>query len=248
MKITVKTLMGEIYEFTLDANTNIRELRTKTGTVMGGRPWDSFNIVTMQDKAGKTLCSIYSDDDADDKLVDFIRREVKNPDIQVEELTIFVVANLGLGFYRPTKHNPKGISAYANAASDSKNAFFQSVLQPDQKETFSNRLKKIGFPLENVPEKFLDPITSEVMNNPVITTSQRTFDLNILQRLNYIDPNSREPVTVSRPNLQLRSELEIFVTLQEKLNSKQHNARLDLLLENNDEKLENSLFGSFKKH
>lgn len=36
MKITVKTLMCETYEFTLDANANIRELRTKTGSAMNG--------------------------------------------------------------------------------------------------------------------------------------------------------------------------------------------------------------------
>lgn len=217
--------------------------------MVGGEPlpWNSFNIVAVQDKDNKTLCSIFSDDDADDKLIDFIRRETKNPDLQVEELTIITMANLGLGFYRRTRHNPEGHSTLANAASDSKSAFFQSVLRPNQNETFRNRLKKIEFPLENVPEKFLDPITCEVMDNPVITSSQRTFCLSTLERLNYEDPNSREAITVSRPNLQLRSELELFVALQEKLNSKQHKARLDLLLENNNEKLENNLFGAFKR-
>lgn len=245
MKIIIKTLMCETFELIVDANTNIRELRTKVGNVINS-PWEGFNIVNMLDKDGTALCSIYCDDPADDKLVDFIRREVKKPDLQVEELTIFIVFNLGRGFYRPTKHNPQGISALAGAA-ESKTAFFQSAVNPEQKESFSARLKRIGITSEDVPDHLnhlLDPITEEVMNNPVLTSNQRTFDLSSLERVNYIDPYSRQQLSKNtRPNLRLRSEIEKFVTQQEKIHT-----HVQGLLVNNDEKLENSLFRTFKRH
>jgi hypothetical protein len=212
MKIIVKSLMGNDIEFNLDSNPKIRELRNKLSAEFK-QPWEMIEIIRMKDKAGKELCPIYSDDSSDENLVDFIRREVKNPELVVDELCVYARLNLGAGFYRPTEHNPKGRSAGVGQQENPESKFFKSVSSSEQ--SFSARLKKIEFKMENIPEKFQDPITCEIMDNPVMTSSQRTFDLNTLKRVNYVDPNSREQITVVRPNLQLRSEIEKFVTQEE---------------------------------
>ncbi len=215
MKITVKTLSAGTYELVLDAHANIRELRTKIANAME-MPWGSFILANLQDKDGNSLCAIFMDDPADEILVDFIRREVKKPNLQIEELTIIAVLNLGAGHYRPTKHNPRGISAYANFDLDHQNNFFRLTLQPDQKESFSARLERIGKSAADVPDHLQDPITAAVMDNPVIASNQRTFDLSSLERAKYIDPYSRQQLEeFTRPNLRLRSEIEDCVTEQE---------------------------------
>lgn len=249
MKIIVKNLMGPDREITLSSNPTIRELRSKLVSEFKQSSWDMLEIPRMRDKHGNDLCPIYSDDSADENLVDFIRREAKKPDLVIDELCIFVRLNLGPGFYRPTKHNPKGYSAYVAQLENPESKFFKSVLGSEHKASFSDRLTEVKFSLENVPERFLDPITKEIMNNPVITSSQRTFDLSTLERLNYIDPYSRGRVTISRQNLQLRSEIETFVTQQEKFNGIKHKTLLKSLLENKDESIsleEDKLFGKFK--
>lgn len=214
MKIVIKSLTGASSEFTLDQNANIRELRNKISSALG-IPWEHFHISNIVDTNNNKLAAIYSDDSPDEKLVDFLRTQTKNPQLQIDELKIYVVLNMGPKHYRPTAHNPEGHSAPVAAMSNSNSAFFKSTMQPDPNNSFSERLKKIG--ITSVPPDFLDPITNEFMNDPVMIGTQRTLDITTLQRSNYIDPFSKQPISKQdvRPDLQLRSQMESFVSKKE---------------------------------
>ena len=215
MKIIVKMLSGENYEFILDANTNIRELRAKIATA-ANMPCEMLNIANITDKNRNRLCCICIDDSADEKLIDFIRGRVNNPQLQIDELQIFVKMDLGPGQYRTTAYNPHGYSAYHGAISNPGSPFFQSANRPEQAIPFSVRLKNIGMTAANVPDHLCDPITNEIMDNPVIASNQRTFDLGTLEKLNYIDPFSHQPLSrETMANLKIRAELEEFVSKNE---------------------------------
>ncbi|KAI9662932.1 MAG: hypothetical protein M1821_007979 [Bathelium mastoideum] len=70
-------------------------------------------------------------------------------------------------------------------------------------------------PHREVPDYFLDGITFEVMNDPVVTRNGQSYDrttiIEHLKRSPY-DPLTREPLTIDdlRPNLALRSAIEEF--------------------------------------
>ncbi|KAF2236961.1 U-box-domain-containing protein [Viridothelium virens] len=70
-------------------------------------------------------------------------------------------------------------------------------------------------PHREVPDYFLDGITFEVMNDPVVTKNGQSYDrttiIEHLKRSPY-DPLTREPLTINdlRPNLALRSAIEEF--------------------------------------
>lgn len=215
MKIIVKTMMGYNFEFLVDSQANIRQLRTKLAEECK-MAWEKLEIIKMGDKDGNNFCPIYSDDSSDETLIDFIRKEVNKPQLVIDELHVFVRLNFGPGFYRPNQKNPKGMSVGAGLMSSPENKFLKDCASSDQSKSFSERLKKIQFDMTNVPDKFCDPVTMEIMNNPVMTSSQRTFDLDALKLLNFKDPASQQVISVSRQNLQLRSEIEEFVAQQEK--------------------------------
>lgn len=210
MKILVKSYMKEDFSINLEANANIRQLRDKLAAEFK-QDWEMIEIASVKDTNDRNFGPIYSDDSSDVSIVDHVRREAADVNLVVNNLTICCRLALGAGLYRPTQFNPTIHSAGAGLVDNPENKFLKEVLTQTQPKSYNQRLMDIKFDMESIPEKFIDQITNIIMNDPIITSSQRIFDRSTIVRLNYVDPNSRQHVTISRPNLQLRAEIEQFV-------------------------------------
>jgi len=101
------------------------------------------------------------------------------------------------------------------------------------------RLKAINFNMDDLPEEFFDPITFEIMNNPMITYTRLTrkdgseqktphiYDATTLLSLKGICPENRQPFCEIKVNTELKKKMLDFVKTQEdkKCGTKSHHAR-----------------------
>ncbi len=209
MKVKIHQLSGKTIEFDLDIDATIKQLQQKIALHVGV---DVFMICIrcIKNQNGiKLLNAIYHDDPFDENLIEFIKEKTSLKDVEnlvITSLDIWVTLNFGPGHYRPTQQNPKGVSALVGIMENSDNTFFQSVFSSKNSTTLSSKLKD-----RNVPEHFLDPITFEIMNTPVIASDLRTYDLTTLEMLKFISPFTREPLSGTiKHNLALRSEMENY--------------------------------------
>lgn len=96
--------------------------------------------------------------------------------------------------------------------------FFQSCAIPDLDEPYSSQIKNLGL-IDEVPDFFLDPITLEIMDKPMVASDQRTYDAKTLVSMKFISPFTKEKLTRFNDNLSLRSEIENFITNHRPTNS-----------------------------
>lgn len=215
MRIVVRQLLGKPFEFDLDTSANLRELQQKIARTLG-YDVQMICICNVKNQDGVHLLNaIFHDDPADENLLEFIKSQITNPEINITELTIFIKFNLGAGHYRRTRQNPQGISAGCGLISNPASQFFQSALIPDLTESFSEQISRLDLE-DEVPESFLDPVTFKIMDIPVIASDQRTYDLKTLQNMNFISPFSRQQLSRStQHNLALRAEMEDFISTRQ---------------------------------
>ncbi len=90
--------------------------------------------------------------------------------------------------------------------------------------TYTQRLEAIQFNFDNIPEKFQDCITLELINDPVYLSDGHVYDrhtaLELIARrkVDRISPKTREPLTKDVINAHFfRSELIHFIEAQEAL-------------------------------
>ncbi|MGD9592072.1 MAG: U-box domain-containing protein [Candidatus Berkiella sp.] len=93
------------------------------------------------------------------------------------------------------------------------------------------RLKKIGFNLDNIPEEFIDPITMEVMNKPILAytkfknssgeeqLTRHIYDEQTYKKFNGKCPENRLLFIESKVDDELKAKIEKFVQEQENLAS-----------------------------
>ena len=91
------------------------------------------------------------------------------------------------------------------------------------------RLTKIGYNTDQLPEKFIDPISCTVMSKPILafttiinsegkeSMTPHVYDEVTFKKLNGICPENRQYFTEFKEHLELKSEIESFVKEQEKL-------------------------------
>ena len=97
---------------------------------------------------------------------------------------------------------------------EKQSAFFKSIEKTSESKSFSARLKEIDFS-GSIPDLFLDPITSELMNIPMLTSDTRTYDAKTIEDLKKISPFTRKPFTCIENNLLLHAQIEDFVSEEE---------------------------------
>lgn len=237
---------NKFHEVHLDAAANIRELRNAIVKIIN-RPWDSLDIILIinyKSKETKDLqrkgVKIFLDTPPEITLSDFMKENI-DTELNIEEIG---EVNCWINFFpsperslKPTKHNPRGFDA--DMGMDyTPSRFFQLIRQPEEKKRFSARLQKIGFPEADIPERFQDPATCKIMEDPVIVPdSQHVLDKSTIENYGNKNPFSKKPVDFTLEALSIRSEIEEFVTRKELIYS---------LLEDSNETIENQLFGSFK--
>lgn len=195
MKLVIKTLNGRNEEIAINGMPNLRELRERVASALN-TSWDRITIIIV-DKSGTRLTFVYMDDPSDLNLDDFIKSQKTIEQLNLDELTLYVTYNLGPYYYRPNKLNPHGMAAHEGhqmeqlyPTSKDITLFFQNAV------TNNENTKNFDEHIDGIPEKFLDPITNELMNNPVISSDQRTYDLTTLTKLNFISPFTKEKVRI----------------------------------------------------
>lgn len=120
---------------------------------------------------------------------------------------------------------------YPSADDEKSTQYAHRLFQPVIKKTFIMRLQAIDYPMDQIPEFFLDPIEMTLMENPVLY-SGKIFDLDNLNkwfktprmlygiRVAPLDPVTQKPVTPGQINaervMSIRSAIEQFVTEEEK--------------------------------
>lgn len=89
------------------------------------------------------------------------------------------------------------------------------------------RLKAINFNMDDLPEEFFDPITFEIMNDPMIAYTRLTrkdgseqktphiYDATTLRSLKGICPENRQPFCEIEENKELKKQMLDFVKAQE---------------------------------
>ncbi len=90
--------------------------------------------------------------------------------------------------------------------------------------TFTQRLEAISFNPDNIPDKFLDCVTHELIDNPVILSDGHIYDRRTAQVLISANPDDRKSPKTRQPLTQViteahlfRSELIQFIETQEEL-------------------------------
>lgn len=83
---------------------------------------------------------------------------------------------------------------------------------------FEHRLKLINIPDENIPEKFFDPISLQVMEDPVVTTDFRSYDRVTYEQLP--EPKNgpfdrQKNFQIVCENEKLKNEIDTFVLKKE---------------------------------
>jgi hypothetical protein len=92
--------------------------------------------------------------------------------------------------------------------------------------TFQERLTLINCPDEEIPEAYIDPISMEVMDDPVVAITeisnqgrvQRTehrYDRKIYNQLHGICPETRQPFLEVRADTTLKNAINTFVSAKE---------------------------------
>lgn len=223
MKITIKLINGKSKEVIFNSMPNIRELRNAVSNSFGLK-WHEFTII-ISDKNKKSIGSIYKDDPSDMDFDKFITSTLnKNIEtLELDEITFCINLHLGPSQqHRPCAQNPRGFPMYYEIRQDKilrntvmDNNFFLYVHGTSEKKTFKERIKILQLSDESIPEEFLDPISFEIMNRPIIASDQRSYDESTLETLNYISPFSKEKIRSVGYNLSLFSKIENFITEKE---------------------------------
>lgn len=210
MKVVAYSLSGKSVQFDLDAGVNLRELQSKVAKGLGYNDIYTICITNVKNQDNVQLLNgIFHDDSGDENLFDFIKNKTTHPEAEINELKIYVMQNLGAGHYRPTRQNPQGINSTCGLISNPDSKFFQSAVNSGAGESYSEQIERLGL-TDQVPNSFLDPITTEIMDKPVMATDQRTYNLKTLASMNFVSPFSKQKVTY-RDNLALRAEIEDFI-------------------------------------
>lgn len=224
MKIHVKFLTDTSREIEIPEEATIQELRihiAKLGIILS--PLDQKNLgeavlfigtIRFTDKY-KNQCSLYKDDHGDMELRSFFKKN--NSSLELTELTAGVVLDLGHGnCCRPTKLNPTGLSGNTVLLYKDRynSTFFQAIHAPITQKTYSERLKDINFQ-GDIPERFLDEISFELMDQPMLTSDLHTYDLKTIKDLNHVSPVTNEPFRRVEHHMLLRFEIEEFLYEQE---------------------------------
>lgn len=113
---------------------------------------------------------------------------------------------------------------------------------PKKEKTFTERLESIDFPLDQVPEDYLCPVSHAVMNRAVILPSGNSMDLECYKQLK-IDPfNSELKLNHKKitPNNTLNAQIERFVLDAER----KAREKADSVVNSNNDR--NSYWGSNK--
>jgi hypothetical protein len=221
MKIIILTNRGMRGELECDNNILIRDLRAQLSETFN-TSWDNLELYILNDDKANYMSPIYTDDDAEIKLVDFIYYYNGDNHFNKNRVVMYVIPHLTLFFFRPTTHNPEGLSVEEGLKKNPKNKFLSDITSNMQEVKFQNRLLKINFPIKQLPFEFIDSLTNKVMENPVITVAQKCVDASTVQHMLQFDASLAKFYKESRPNLLLRSKLEEFVSLHEKLYKNGH--------------------------
>lgn len=218
MEIHIKTLTGQTADIYLDDKATINELRSKICRELFKPSPDALeqsinNIgyINLIDITGSRI-TIFRDDPNDINLISFLKSQ--KSEFKFEKITAFFVLNLGREYYRPTKHNPRGVPLYVLDENEKQNTFFKSITEPDPKQNFTVRLEKINFDGE-IPDNFLDPITLTLMNSPILASDTHNYDYETIKKLNHISPYTKTKFKRIEHNLLLKSQIEDFVSEQE---------------------------------
>jgi hypothetical protein len=225
MRMRVKSTTGKECVIEFDQHSNIREIKTKMARSFfpkeeGKETRDYIPLIReilLSDKS-RNICTLYIDDDADMTIADFLKMEFNHPHYVVGDLDAIVYHDVSFENHRRTLYNPKGEVPERNILGTAlaEMPFWQSWFNPQEFESFSERLQNINYSFENIPNKYLDPITMVVMEKPYITTEEETYDVSTLIKINYQHPVTRRPIHIKCANIRLRAELEDFVVAQEK--------------------------------
>jgi hypothetical protein len=169
----------------------------------------AFHVPAIRDAHGNYLHSLYLDDPPDKNFIDLIRGGREAFDLDLSALTFHVTFFSPLG-YRPTQHNPNGYHANLRLQNT---PFIRAAL--GESKAFSIRFAELQERTGSVdlPDAFVDPITDNFMNTPMLASDGRIYDKSTVERLP-VSPYDRKRFDTVH-NLLLRSEIEDFLTALE---------------------------------
>ena len=206
MKIKAHTIYSMLsdkppHELTLDNTVTIRELLNHLKDITQ-TSLDNTTIRNIEDKNGQSLCNIYANDPLDENLLIFIRKQIGNMVCDLSEIKVLAMNNPAPGYNRPTERNPNGYDRH----------FFQDT----RDQSYSARFRNLGINNSDLPDEFFDPITTQVMDNPVIASDLHTYDASTLRNLNFISPYTHLPLEqTTEPDQSLRARMERFLSEKE---------------------------------
>jgi len=217
MRITVKFLGKNEQIIELPKTSSLREVQSRIAEEFDCK-WYQMRITNIYflDHVGienpSRSVHLFYDDDPELSFVEFITQQ-GFPNARLDgDVTVHALYRLQANHLRantfPT-HPDRSFSLPGGANLTLFKAFCTSSYSS---ETFAEKIAALNIPNE-IPTNFLDPITNEIMNTPVIANDNRTYDLETLNRLNWKSPFSRDPIyeQYTFPNLSLRAAILRFI-------------------------------------
>jgi hypothetical protein len=99
----------------------------------------------------------------------------------------------------------------------------EPYISTSRKKTYCERFRELN--INEIPEKYLDPISHQVMNDPVIGQDMYIYDRSVAATL-IISPFTREPFKILCESTKISSDIEIFLKQKEEELERRNNCRM----------------------
>jgi hypothetical protein len=225
LSIHLSTIMGrKLGTIEIDDTATVRELKQRMGRLLLEQRFYGDDLTETVNLIGKITLSL----PVTESTGDFChgRIYIDTP----AEVTIKSLFPEGTNFTQPitasfpnalcdpypherTSSNPKGARLYAFSTEDKQGRLFKSVQDPHQGMSFRQRLEIINYG-GDIPNEYLDPVTQELMNNPIVANDGHIYDLDTFKRLK-TSPFTREPLRMRDHALGLWHKIDKFVSQHE---------------------------------